>query len=420
MTQDDDTDVAVYKGNQMAVQNNCFWYSCSAKRNEKVVDIMEAAVTAAMSRRVGEVTRNKEFPAMPEEENLKSPRILIEGLFSPLRCSICSSGIEYNEYYSQCFAGECKELKQTFCDKCMDQGHSHSVYREKLERGVRLQGETVLRSITNVFQRFKKRPVFGWSTRHPRRTTNGETFVTSHEGQLQWITFEECHKRALYVGRGLMSRCKVRQGDFVGTCGRNQIEWYLSNLSCIFHNIRGIAVHSTYRLDDLHHLVNNARLKGIFCSREQIPKFIELIKTYPGCLGFIISLDPLEDEEIRELEKREELPEDLILTSLETIERIGKEEPPSDDFELRNLNRKSIFILQYTSGSTGRPKGVVFTNEAYNHDIIPRHSVTDRSLTVSYEPLAHSSYDNDIQHLCGGGLIVLYEDPMGDQFFKDL
>ena len=143
---------------------------------------------------------------MPEEENLKSPRILIEGLFSPLRCSICSSGIEYNEYYSQCFAGECKELKQTFCDKCMDQGHSHSVYREKLERGVRLQGETVLRSITNVFQRFKKRPVFGWSTRHPRRTTNGETFVTSHEGQLQWITFEECHKRALYVGRGLMSR----------------------------------------------------------------------------------------------------------------------------------------------------------------------------------------------------------------------
>lgn len=418
---EEDKDI-ITKANQIAIKNNCFHYQCSAKANENVIEVFNSTITAAMSRRVGEVTRNKEFPKMPEIQT--NERIIITKLFAPLRCSICSEGIEYSEHYNQCFAGECKNLKSVMCDSCISNNlHEHIHYRELYQKGrtVKLQGDNFTQTLTNVFNAYKVRPIFGWSTRHLRDDKNGEhKYIITHDGKLQWITYDEFYRRSLLIGHGLMEFCNVEQGDFVGTCGRNQLEWYLSNISCIFKNIRGIAIHTTYSIDDLHHLITNARLRGVFCSKEQIEQFMNLLIKYPKCISFIISLDPITQEELDNLRKQYNLDSSIKLSTIDEIEKIGKNLPPLDVSEIRNVHEKSIFILQYTSGSTGRPKGVVVSHKNFNHDILPRKSAVERSFTISYEPLAHSSYDNDIKHLCGGWQTILYEDKMGDQFFEDL
>ena len=408
------------EGRDEAYSKNSYWKRCSSKANENITDVMEEAITSGITRRISELTISKTFITKPEVS--EHPRSILQGLFAPQICSICQNGIEYKEYYSQCFGGECRNLKALFCDSCLKENpHEHKVFREQLNRGSgKLKGDLVRKTFVNVFEKYSPRPIFGWSTRNSRRTTNGELFVHTHDDKLEWITYREFYRRALFIARGLMKFTGVKPGDFVGICGRNRVEWFLTSIGCSLHTMRSIAVHTSYQVEDLNHLANNAQLKGVVCGKQEMNNFFNLLSKYPNVIKFIVCMDPLSEEEISSLRQEHQLPDTILLSSLEAVEAIGQTTRPFEDSELSGHCSKSIFTLQYTSGSTGKPKGVVITDEAFNYDLVSRGSSTDRGLTVSYEPLAHSSFDNDVIHFCSGSPIVLYEDDMGDQFFADL
>ena len=244
----------------VSMKHNCLWRKCSSMRGEGVVEAMEELIMAGMHRRIRQVTR-EDLHLTPSE--LESSRIYVAGLFAPQRCKMCGDGIEYGENYSHCFGGECSGINDTYCDKCA-KDHSHATYKEKLtRRNPQVAGKSVRHTITNALHAFEHRPVYGWSTRHTRISENGEMYQLTHDGRIQWISFGQFHRRALLFGRGLMKMAGIKQGDFVGHCGVNRLEWPLSNIGCILHNIRGIAIHTTYNLDDLLHLVENAELKEI-------------------------------------------------------------------------------------------------------------------------------------------------------------
>ena len=34
--------------------------------------------------------------------------------------------------------------------------------------------------------------------------------------------------------------------DFVGICGRNQLEWYLTDYACFFYGVVTVSIHTTF------------------------------------------------------------------------------------------------------------------------------------------------------------------------------
>jgi hypothetical protein len=397
-----------------SMKTNSIWNYCSSKLNEGVIDIMETTISLALSRRIGEVTQNNLTLNKPPP---KESQIVIRGLFSPVRCSKCMNGLNYEEHVNHCFASECLKLQEYLCDSCAS-SHEHPTYTEKLDRirVMDIQGSSVRNTLHRVFNYFSNRPVFGWSGRKFRESPHGEQFVVSHQNQFQWITYQEFYKRALFVGRAFMNF--VKQGDFVGVCGNNRLEWFLADIGLILHDVRSIPVHTTYDEVSLSHVMDNAQLVALVCEKSLIRHSLQARNRLESpSLKYIICMDDLSESELSDYHS--EFPEICFMT-LYQVELQGKSLDSFEIVEPTSKPEERVFIIEYTSGSTGKPKGVVITEKAFNHKLIPTRAFKDIDLTPSYEPLAHSSHANNISHICSGSPVVLFEEPMSDLFFQDM
>jgi hypothetical protein len=397
---------------KLSMDTNCLWNYCSSHLNEGVIDVMETTITMGLARRVGEVVQNNEVLSKPP---LQESQIEIHGLFALIRCATCTNGMNVDEFVNHCFASECIRHQEYICDTCAA-SHPHPLYREKLDRvrAIDLQGPSVRNSLQRVFTYFAARPAFGWSTRNLRGSPNGENFVLTHQNAFQWITYQEFQKRALFVGRAFLQN--IQQGQFVGVCGRNRLEWFLADFGLIFHNIRSIPVHTTYDVISLSHVIDNAQLVAIVCEKAQIAITLQAkILLGSSSLKYIICMDHLSESELADYHFNNS---DVSFMNLYELEQFGKTLPPASISEVSSPD--DIFVVEYTSGSTGKPKGVVLTEKAFNHKLIPIRAFKDIDLTPSYEPLAHSSHANNITHLCSGSPVILFEEQFSELFFQDM
>ena len=427
-------------GFKLAMKHNCLWYHLSSLSCENIYEPMETVITTALSRRIGEITMNNEV-LKKRSEIFVAPgeRKFLWNLFAPLRCEFCYSGIEYNNPFFRCFAGECKDLRESYCLRCVkeydDFDHIHPMYEEMLVRtgSKAVRGETTRETLRLACEKFKTRPMFGWSCRNQRQIYHGdEAYVFTHSNQCQWITFGEFAKRAGFVGKGIKRHFKTK--DFIGVTGRNRVEWYLADFGLIFESIRSIPIHTSYDAVSIAHLIHNADLQAVFCEKQQLDTYLTLVAEYVEendhlSLKMLISMDDVAEEEKAKLLAEYKLENKILLFTINEIEALGRaidnESQPQgseiiEEQREEGIGPKDIFIIEYTSGSTGKPKGVVTTDENFNAGIKANRSYMDVAIYPSYEPLAHSSHGNDLSHVANGGAVYLYSDAMGDQFFADM
>ena len=57
-------------------------------------------------------------------------------------------------------------------------------------------------------------------------------FATKSE-KFTWLSFKEIGVLTAAVARGLQSEMGLKQGDFLGICATNRLEWYLVDFACL-------------------------------------------------------------------------------------------------------------------------------------------------------------------------------------------
>jgi len=200
-----------------------------------------------------------------------------------------------------------------------------------------------------------------------------------NDGPYRWMTYSDLRTRSLDFGAGLLKKCGLKPGSFVGLWSINQKEWIIAEEGSYCYSLVPIPLYDTLGPDASQYIINQSELTVIVVSQSNLTKVKEIAPQCPS-LRFII---------VMEGEANDTFESDKQLFSFEDIEKEGRENPedpippkPSD-----------LATICYTSGTTGDPKGVMLSHRALVADISSavKHGIDLRSddVHISYLPLAH-------------------------------
>ncbi|KAL6052184.1 Long chain acyl-CoA synthetase 7 peroxisomal, partial [Balamuthia mandrillaris] len=290
------------------------------------------------------------------------------------------------------------------CESCYQKGkHPFPMFLETPEMGNAepVQGSTSAHTLTNLWKRYLHRPCFG--TR--------ERLQDGSYGDFQWVTYDEVFTRSCTFASGLHSI--FQPGDFIGICARNRLEWYIADYACLLYHFIPIPIHTTIDSNSIKHIINNAQIKGVICSKELLPKFIQASSSNCPSLLYLIQMEDGIEEGAQTLLQSSS--STLKLVSMKELFDAGEKNPvPMPPFD--SVKPDDIVTLCYTSGSTGVPKGAIITDFILNSDINVQYTYPDPYVVLSFSPLAHTERTNVMQSLVLGGRVGIFGEEMDTLF----
>ena len=338
-------------------------------------------------------------------------------------CMDCKNPIHFGDIRYHCFLNECssKFTENDVCEACfLKHGHKHRCFKEQLylpnDMSWRIESNTICEILDNIFHYFATRPLFGY------RKYNMDNFT--------WLTFSDVKFRVRNFGNGL--RLLIPPRSMVGICSSNRVEHYVADMACMYHNMVTVPIHADATLKEYLAIIQNADIKVIICDKEHT----EVFKQCKPCatLLLIIQMDELSPQQILDLQVNREEKLSTInstrclpdwLDSVDVKFRNFKENIPvccfgdvekrgiAMNFRNENLAYKKdpncLFTIKYTSGSSGVPKGVSYSHKSFINGL--KHDLTACNWnlsTFSYEPISHSTRNNDFRTIKQGGCISFY------------
>lgn len=138
------------------------------------------------------------------------------------------------------------------------------------------------------------------------------------------------------------------QGDKVAIIANNRPEWNFVDFGCQQVDIVTVPIYPTISETDLKFILNDAKVKAIFFSSNDIYKKLTTIKAEIPSVKFIYTFNDLEN-----------------VAHFSTFIEGGRNNPAVEKIAQikHNINPKNLFTILYTSGTTGVPKGAMLSHE---------------------------------------------------------
>lgn len=175
------------------------------------------------------------------------------------------------------------------------------------------------------------------------------------------------------ISKGLLSK-GVKKGDRIALMSGNRPEWNFVDFACNQLGVALVPLYPTLSAQDLTYIVNDADVKLIFASNQELAAKIETAIN--------------ENQLTLDVYTFEQVPNHKNLKDL--IE-VGK----NHDVDLKSYNDEvqsdDLLTLIYTSGTTGKPKGVYLTHKNLISNVkATSHLLTsDITKALSFLPLCH-------------------------------
>ncbi len=183
----------------------------------------------------------------------------------------------------------------------------------------------------------------------------------------------------------IFEECKLKKGDKVAICGRNQSNWGVIFFATLTYGAVVVPILHEFKPDNVHHIVNHSEARILFVGDMVWENLNE--RAMPELEAIISLLDfsilHSKDESIRNARER-------------LNEYFGKKYPKNFRPEHIAYHRDQpdeLALINYTSGTTGMSKGVMLpyrsllSNLQFAHEALP--SLTNESTLVSMLPMAH-------------------------------
>ena len=230
--------------------------------------------------------------------------------------------------------------------------------------------------------------------KYPKETM----FAKKENGK--WISYstQQFIELVNQVSLGLLS-LGIKKNDKVGIISANRPEWNMVDLGALQIGAIDVPIYPTITPDDYKYILNNAEVKIIFVSNDELYQKVASIVDGLEIKPLIFSFDSIQGvknwSEVLEAGKNG----DGAL-----LEQLKSEVNPSD-----------LATLIYTSGTTGNPKGVMLSHNnviANVKSAFPCVPVDETANALSFLPLCHI-YERMITYLyMRVGVSVYYAESM--------
>lgn len=190
----------------------------------------------------------------------------------------------------------------------------------------------------------------------------------------------------------------VSKQDKVAILGENSPNWVIAYLAVTMMGAVAVPILPGFPESDIHHIIRDADVKGIFISQKQRP-FIDEIRQSP--LQLVFFLDDLSMFQVKSNSK-DPLSKFLkkpVVHDMKKNVKISLPEP------------QDLAAIIYTSGTTGNSKGVMLTHHNIVSDVInaiQRFPILAEDRFLSILPLSHTfeSTGGMLCPLCVGAQIA--------------
>lgn len=204
------------------------------------------------------------------------------------------------------------------------------------------------------------------------------------------------------------SRALVHQGvkksDKVALMSANRPEWNFCDFATMQVGAAVVPLYPTLSVTDLKHILEDAGVKLIFVSTEELYQKLQTALADAGSDITIISFEKIAGVE-------------YWLDFLES----GKSRGIRLDDYRREVGEDDLLTLIYTSGTTGKPKGVCLTHKNLISNVMASKTLfpNDYKTAVSFLPLSHVFERMVVYMYFSLGISVYYAESM-DTIIQDI
>ncbi len=203
-------------------------------------------------------------------------------------------------------------------------------------------------------------------------------------GHYQPISTQEVVTRVNKLCAGLLkiglsgNDMQVENQDKIAIISRNRPEWLILDLACQQAGIILCPIYPTTNINELEFIFNDATIKYVFLSDEDILEKVNNIRSRVPSLINVFSFD-----EIPGADNWEKITQNIMQEDLDKAEACKK-----------NIQPLHCATIIYTSGTTGKPKGVMLSHRNLVSNVLSsvksfpfKENVSARAL--SFLPLNH-------------------------------
>ncbi|KAL9650443.1 hypothetical protein ABK040_004667 [Willaertia magna] len=318
--------------------------------------------------------------------------------------------------------------------------------------------ETLFKS----FIEFENFPCFGTLKR--KNIGNEESIL-----DFEWLSYKQVFHRICCLSMGLeyfitktLQNEKLNETSdidnriYLSICGKNCLDWYLSDYACFFRSFVNAPIHFNQTDKEMLQILELTKSRAVICTFDLVEKFKEITKNVKS-VKYIFVMEtndfetPYIEDDITRLDNINDDLNDISIIPLNLVMKKGRNiimeyfnkkknditimdyvkerktilnnitiNRDDKEYFLRILQKETdLTTLVFTSGSSGTPKGVIIPDISLNRDL-QGFTREYPKIIFSFSPLAHmSDRKHTLLSLCNGARAAIFEREM-EFIFEDI
>lgn len=225
-----------------------------------------------------------------------------------------------------------------------------------------------------------------------------DSICTKVNGEWKSYSTEEFIATASRLSLGLL-KAGIGKGDKVGMVSTNRSEWHITDLAVLQIGAVTVPIYPTITEEDYTYIMNDAEIKMVFVSDQELYETIKSVKPNVSTLNEIYTYDKIEGSRNWE----ELMDEGSDFNEIDNI--------------LKGIDPNDLATLIYTSGTTGYPKGVMISHNNLVSNVLAskeRLPCDEKSRALSFLPLCHV-YERMVAYLYIYNGVSIYYAEINDQ-----
>jgi long-chain acyl-CoA synthetase len=174
-----------------------------------------------------------------------------------------------------------------------------------------------------------------------------DAFVAKENGA--WVNYstQQFFDYVNYLSYGLLSLGLQRE-DKIAIIANNRPEWNFTDFGIQQAGAVSVPIYPTISDSDLEFILNDAQVKYIFVSSEELYTNVKKIASRIACVKDIFTYNKINGAK-----------------HWSEIVELGKQNPKTAEVEAikKTIHPKDLLTILYTSGTTGNPKGVMLSHD---------------------------------------------------------
>lgn len=180
------------------------------------------------------------------------------------------------------------------------------------------------------------------------------------------LSFSDVKLQSRYLALSL-HRLGLKKGDHFSILSEGSSRWVISEFSLLYNGVASVPLSVKLMDEELPFRLNHSESKGIFISKNNLSKVLNIWNQIEIKDFKLIYLDH-DIEYAYRIAEKQHISKDHICSYFDLIEK-GKENYLNNasiiDQLLKNLSSEDVVTVSYTSGTTGNPKGIMLTHQNY-------------------------------------------------------